>query len=281
MKKVKKKDFEQRFAQEEEELLALINESVCGATDYGEYLKPSVQWIASVNVKTGMLSEEKGILEWLIPNVPDRNGWGYDLKQYGIYHIKARKNIPIKLQSYMDPITNNCYMLTEILDDKVSDERLEAIKARISKPVRIQEEGIGIFELNHQNSFFEGQMDWLGAVCSVYLETDQENGDTAKEGLAVLKELSAKLKQWDSRLRKFAAQSLTDLANEWLQEKDGEDAATITEEDFAARLKISELMIYPEGDMVVYYHDDAMFWGHTVEVNANISGEILDADIAG
>ena len=39
-------------------------------------------------------------------------------------------------------------------------------------------------------------------------------------------------------------------------------------------------MINPEGDMVVYYHDDAMFWGHTVEVNANISGEILDADIA-
>lgn len=40
-------------------------------------------------------------------------------------------------------------------------------------------------------------------------------------------------------------------------------------------------IIAPDGDITLYYHDDDMFWGHAVEVDANISGEILDAEIVG
>lgn len=44
---------------------------------------------------------------------------------------------------------------------------------------------------------------------------------------------------------------------------------------------ISEIDIYKEGDMEIYYCDDDMFFGHIIIVYANISGEMSDASIAG
>lgn len=276
------KEFEKRFSEEVVELLVLTKEGVGGAAIDGDMLRPSLEFIASVNVKTGQLSREKGRLEWMIKNTPGRVGWGYNFVQFGIYHIKARKNIPVKLEPYMSKTVNNCYMVVEVLKENVSEPRLEEIKECLSKPVVIEEEGLGEFELNRQFSFFEGDIQWLGATCSVYLETDEEDGDTARQAMEVLKKLHSDLKRWDDSFRRFAAEKLTDLANDWLQEEEGDETpAAITKEAFADRLEISELSISPDGDITIYYNDDDMFWGHAVEVDANISGELSDAEIVG
>ncbi len=47
------KTFEQRFSEEVVEMLILTKESVGGASVNGDMLIPSLQFIASVNVKTG------------------------------------------------------------------------------------------------------------------------------------------------------------------------------------------------------------------------------------
>lgn len=277
-----KEEFENRFYEEVEELLILTKESAGGAAVIGDMLRPSLEFIASVNGKTGELSREKGRLEWLIKNVPGRAGWGYDFQQFGIYRIKARKSIPVKLEPYMSKTLNNCYMVLEILEKNASEPRLEEIREQISKPVIIKEEPLGEFELDRQFSSFQGDMEWLGENCGLFLETDEEDGDTANKALAILRELHKDLKNWDDKFRRYAAEKLTDLANEWLQEdEDGENADPITKESFAKRLEISEVSIVPDGDITLYYHDDDMFWGHAVEVDANISGEILDAEIVG
>ena len=101
MKKTTKKDFEKRFGEEVTELLVLTKEGISGAQVYKDYLCPSLEFIASVDLKTGILSHEKGHLEWLVKDVEDREDWGFDFKQFEIYHIKARKNIPITLQPYI------------------------------------------------------------------------------------------------------------------------------------------------------------------------------------
>lgn len=280
-KNMEQKEFEKRFCEEMVELLVLTKESVGGAAVLGDMLRPSLDFIAAVNVKTGELSREKGRLEWLIENIPGRKGWGYDFKQFGIYHIKARRNIPVKLEPYMSKTANNCYMIVEVVEKNVSEPRLEEIKEQISKPVVIVEEGLGEFVLDRQFSFFEGDVEWLDEVCHVFLETDEEDGDTAGKALAALKILHQDLKLWDDRFREYAADKLTSLANDWLQEEEGEEPAPITKESFAGRLEISELSIAPDGDITVYYDDDDMFWGHAVEVDANINGELSDAEIVG
>lgn len=275
-------EFEKKFKEEVLEMLILTKESAIGAAVYGDMLKPSLSFVASVNVTTGEFSCEKGRLEWMIENIPGRVGWGYDFKQFGIYRIKARRSIPVELKPYMTDIVNNCYMVVEVMEEDASEPRLDEIREKISKPVIIKDE-LGKFVLDRSLSWFEGSVEWLGDKCSVSLNTDEEDGDTAIKALSVLKELCNDLKNWDNRFRTYAADKLTDLANDWRQEeeKSDEDGEPITKDEFANRIEISELTITPDGDLTLYYNDDDMFWGHAVEIDANIDGELSDADIVG
>lgn len=272
------KEFEKRFEEEIRELIIVINSSANGAVVLGEYLQPSAEFIASVDTKTGEVSHEKGHLEWLIKNEPNRIGFGQDFKQFEIYRVKVRKNIPVKLEPYMSSVMNNCYMLLEVLEREISDDRLNDVKEELSKTVEIDEEGIGTFELDRDMSAFEGYIDWLGSECGVWLETDVEDGNTANQALNNLKELFKDIENWDKRVRTYAAQNLTELANQWLQDSDEEP---ITEESFASRIEISEIVVSPNGNLTLHYYDDDMFWGHIITIDANIDGKIEDAGIAG
>lgn len=161
------------------ELLVLIKANVGGAAVCGDMLKPSVEFIASVDGKSGELSCEKGRLEWMIPKTPGRTGGGFDFRQYGIYRIKARKSIPVTSEPYMSRTVNNCYMVVEIVEKDVPEPVLEEIREQVSKPVTIEEEGIGSFELDREFSSFQGAIEWMGEDCSVFLETEDEGGDAA------------------------------------------------------------------------------------------------------
>lgn len=44
----------------------LTKEGISGAQVYKDYLRPSLELIASVDLKAGILSHEKGHLEWLV-----------------------------------------------------------------------------------------------------------------------------------------------------------------------------------------------------------------------
>lgn len=268
MKKLR--EFEKRFFEEIVEMLVLTMEKVGGAAVYGDMLKPSVGFCASVDLKTGNFSEEKGRLEWMIKSTPDREGWGFDFDEYVVYSIKARKG------------DNNSYMVVDIVDDHVVDERLEKIRERISKPVVISDKILGEYTLDRHLSWFEGEIQRPEIECTVYLETDEEDGETAEKSLKVLRDLYNDFENYDEKFRSYAAKELTELANDWLEdEEDSEDIEEITEKDFAERIEISELTVSPDGDLTIYYNDDDMFWGHAIEVRANIDGTIDCADMVG
>ena len=83
-------------------------------------------------------------------------------------------------------------------------------------------------------------------------------------------------------MREFAAKKLTELANEWLAEDEENKAAEpFTEETFAKRITLSELTITSGGGFTAYYNDDAMFWGHTVEVSGSLKKGITYTNLAG
>lgn len=281
------KKLEKNFQEEVQDILILTNEKVMGASVVDDMLNPSLKFAASIDLQTGEFSNEKGLLEWLIPNVPDREVlWGYDFEQFEIYHVKARKRVPVKLEAYMSPTVNNCYMLVEVVNDGLSDPRLDELKSKLSAPVEINDELLGKFILERQFSWFSGNIDWLGNGCVVYLETDEEDGDTSEKAFNILKELYKDLEKWDNKFRTFAAEQLTELANDWLDgtyddESNYSEPEEITEEDFARRISIDELTVYPDGDLTLYYNDDDMFYGHVIAIDANINGELKSADIEG
>ena len=262
-----KKSFEERFEKEILELLVLTKSCVTGAACNGKFLTPSVDFVASVNVQTGEFSQEQGNLEWLIEDDPEREGWGYDFEQLQIYRVRVRKN----------SLINHYYMLVEVLEENVSEPQLDVLREQLIIPVKICDETMGTFVLDRTYSWFEGEIAWVQNKCQVYLATDEEDGDTAGKAHGYLKELYQNQEMWDEKIRQFAAKKLTSLANNWNEE----DEILITEKDFISRIFIRELSIEEDGRLTLYYDDDDMFFGHSIEIVGDIFGGIEDADIVG
>ena len=273
-------DFEKEFETEEYEMLILVQASCGGAVCIKDMLKPSVDFLASIDLRTGQLFHEKGCIEWLIKENNKRKGWGYEFEQYGIYRVAVRKCIPQKLQPYQLQYMNNRYMLIGVLEENASNEKLEALKEHYSKPVSMKNE-LGSFILDREFSWFEGSINWNGVDANVYLETDEEDGDTAEQAMTVLKSVIDNIMDNDTKYREFAAQELTGLANEWLSESDEGEEEEITQETFAKRMEISEVTVSPDGSLTLLYYDDDMFWGHVIEIMVEPNGEISSANIAG
>ena len=112
------------------------------------------------------------------------------------------------------------------------------------------------------------------------MDVDEEGSISAKAALETWKLLIADSREWDDKARKYAAEEMTDNANDWALDAD-ENAEEMTKEDFAKRLIISEVCVSGDGNFEIFYDDDDMFWGHVVIVSGNIETGIDDAYIAG
>ena len=280
-----KSKYEKRYEEQMRELLVLTGEYVGGAGSVAEGLwSPNADILGYVNLETGETVESEGYLSWLA-HEKDKDGWIYHLKDLTIYHIKCRKIKPEKVMKNAQPRFFNNFMLTEVVEREVENPALLKLLEKYKEVVVIEDGDCGTFTLERHFNWFAGTVDWLGEDCHVTLECDEENGTTADQALAQFKKIYANFKEWDQKFRAFAAEKLTELANDWQDEgyddEDGEDLAAITEESFAGRIVISELSIDAEGDYEVYYDDDDMFWDHVIIVSGSVDGGMEDAYIAG
>lgn len=151
-----------------------------------------------------------------------------------------------------------------------------------NQPVYLKDEQTGVFTLNREFSWFENlEFDWVDYICSVFLETDEEGGETAERALRYFKEIYAHMQEWDKKFRKFSAEELIDLGNDWLHPDGNEEMPELTKQEFADRISISEISISPDGEITAYYDDDEIFWGHIIEISASADGTLEWAGIAG
>ncbi len=85
--------------------------------------------------------------------------------------------------------------------------------------------------------------------------------------------------KWDADLRNFAAKELTKLACEWAEFE--EEAALITEESFAKRIRLSLIWMNSGTSFSAYFDDDDLFFGHSITVCGSPKKGLLSADIEG
>lgn len=142
------------------------------------------------------------------------------------------------------------------------------------------ENELGIFQLNRELSWFEGKINKNDMEVFVYLETDVEGGDCAEKAMNSLLEFSKNFEVLDEKYRKFAAEQLTELANDWL-ESANDPSGEILQEMFVQRIKMNEIIFYSSGKQTFYYDDNDMFWGHSIEITIDASGIAKGADIVG
>ncbi len=266
------KKFESKYDTTITELLVLTNQRVSGGHKEHDMIVPSLDFVASVNLETGELSQERGILQWMIPGAPWK-GWGFDFEQFQIYRIRVRKHK--KLKEY--------YLLLDILEENVSDPQLNPIKEHVSTPVTIEDGTLGTFLLEREYSWFVGAADWRGTKCNVYLITDEENGETAEKAYAYFQTLYQDREVWDDKFRQFSADELLELANDWYEysDDDFDVEMPIQRDEFLRRLSIASIEIYEEDSITVYYDADEMFTDHAIVIYAEIDGKISSADIIG
>ena len=264
--------FENKFEKEEKEITVLMKDHCNGASVMEKkWLRPSIDFAALYDDETEELKKETGRIEWLIKRDPDRKGFGYDFEQYGIYKLRVRKSL----------YSENTYMLVRVLEKDVQNEKLLDYRKRFSKPVLI-ETRYGKFELERAYSWFAAEIELGGLTSSVYLETDEEDGNTAKGALQAFLKMADSFAEFDKKNKEYAAQNLLGLANEWLEADEQEDKPEkITKEMFINAMEISEITVSSDGSISLLYHDGDMFWGHVIEISVEADGIISDANIAG
>ncbi len=272
--------FERGFAKEEMEITVLLKDGCKGAAiPEKKWLIPSAEFLAMLDNRSGEMIKEEGRLEWLIKDNPDRKGWGFDFKQYGIYRLLVRKCVPKELDSYQITSLNNTYMVIRILETDVQDDKLSEYKEYLSRPVVI-DTPYGLFVLDRSFSWFESEATLGGYDATVFLETDEENGDTAEGARKVFLETAEHFEEFDKKNKEYAVENLLELANEWQDSEEGEHEP-ITRETFMERIEISEMTVSPQGCISLFYSDGDMFWGHAIEITIESDGTYSDADIAG
>lgn len=119
------------------------------------------------------------------------------------------------------------------------------------EPVILKNE-LGEFKLDRNFNWFEGQMDYFGEKCPVYMRV--EEGETAVDiQFRKLKEIFHNLEDWDKQLKEYVSNELLELANEWCE----------------------------DGTVEIMFNDDNMFNEHTIVVDIDENGEFTGADIVG
>lgn len=276
-----RENFEKRFDTIEKEVLVLT-EGGTSSSRWGEnkLWQASVTVLAVVDVAADELTEKKCSLNWQMTEAENNNGKVFDIKGETIYRLRVQESLPFLSFGNEEIPRGNSLWVRAVLESDCSEARLEQILAEFRKPVILQLDAGEELLLDKSIGLFSGEGHWNGKECLINMDVDEESSVTAKDALETWKKLIANSQEWDDKARKFAAEEMTDNANDWALDAD-ENAEEMTKEDFAKRLMISEVCVSTDGNFEIFYDDDDMFWGHVVIVSGNIETGIDDAYIAG
>ena len=281
------KDIMTRFESEAHEyLLAVGGGNTSASKAKGQkYWGASAPILGNVDLTSGKKSSQRSSAQWALTDseYESREYFNY-LKQGGIYRVKG---LPPKLMEgdsfFNNPFRMGGVYVLEILEKGVQDEFLQGLIDEFNKPVVISSKLFGNMTLERSYGWFEGRGNWLGETIDVDISCEDEND--AKKLLPKLEEMFENAERWDKDIRTFAANELTELANDWLdaenEDEDGEQLPEITEEDFARRIKIVSIELDEDAEFTVFFDDDNMFLRHSVVVYGDLENGPNEANMEG
>lgn len=273
-------DFKKRYAPLEEELIILRHEGGGGAK-HGDFWVASAYFLAYIDEKTGILHKGNGRLVWPITEKEEKAGGCFNrFANETIYRVKARALLDKTIRQGMAESFFNQFYVTEILEKDAESPVLSELLAEYKKPVIVQDDLLGKLMLNKQFSSFEGAIKWQGRLVSLSLDVDTGGEGSWVETINAAKQMLTEQDRWSKEMGDFAAKKLSPLANEW-QADENETKPLITEQDFAKRIRLIELVMDAEGSFIAYHNDDDMFWGHSVTVYGNLESGIKSAQMEG
>ncbi|MFT3822614.1 MAG: DUF2262 domain-containing protein [Chitinophagaceae bacterium] len=95
-------------------------------------------------------------------------------------------------------------------------------------------------------------------------------------------EIAGKVNNWLNenfdKIKAFAAEKLLDIKNDsWLEE----DEIPLTSAAFANQIELDAITAFADGSLEIYFFDNDIFWGHSIQVSVDSDFVLSDADITG
>ena len=266
--------------EKEKEIIVLINSKGTFASkitsENESSLVANVELIAYIDCMTNELIKSNSKVEWPITTEDINKNFIYNIEKYHIYHLKVKE---------LDP---NNFLLVDVLERDLENQLLkETLKECEQKAaIIIEEPDLGKFTLDKNLKAFISKMDWLNPKkqINVSLNIGENSRIKALEKIGgffnTLEKLVANKKEWDKKLKIYAAENLIDLANELRKNLKGMfKFIKIWKWRFIGKIELINLDINPNGEFIATFDDKKLFVGHKIIINGNINGELLNSII--
>lgn len=138
----------------------------------------------------------------------------------------------------------------------------------------ITDDYLGILQYDRRFNSYEGKIkDNLDNEIEFTIDID----DNLEELIDYTRQLFKKYLNRDDELKLYAASQLLDIYNDVWNETDIE----ITEGEFASRMLLEGITVYSDRSMTFYYQDGDLFYGHSITIYLDESGNLESAQIEG
>ena len=173
-------------------------------------------------------------------------------------------------------------VLERNLENKLLKETLKECEQRAA--IVIEEPDLGKFILDKNLKAFLSKIEWINPKkqIDISLNIGENSRIKALEKVGAffvtLEKLVNNKKEWDKKLKVYAAENLVDLANELRKNLKGMfKFIKIWKWRFIGKIELICLDINPNGEFIATFDDKKLFVGHKIVVNGNINGEILNS----
>lgn len=266
--------------EKEKEIIALINSKGTFTSqiiaENKSLLVANAELIAYIDCATNELHKSKTKIEWLVAVEDSKRNFIYNIEKHHTYHLKVKE------------IDTDNFLLIDVLERDIDNELLkETLKECEQKAaIVIEDPDLGKFILDKNLKVFLSKMDWLNSKkqIEVSLNIGENTRIKALEKvgafLITLEKLISNKKEWDKKLKVYAAENLVDLANELRKNLKGIfKFIKIWKWRFIARIELISLSINPNGEFIATFDDGKLFVGHKIIISGNVNGELLNSVI--
>lgn len=139
---------------------------------------------------------------------------------------------------------------------------------------KITDDYLGILQYDRRFNSYEGT---IKDNSDNEIEFDINADDNLEELIDYTRQLFKKYLNRDDKLKSYAASQLLDLYNDVWNETNIE----ITEEEFASRMLLEGITVECDRTTTFYYQDGDLFYGHSITIYLDESGNLELAQIEG
>ncbi|MCM1289009.1 MAG: DUF2262 domain-containing protein [Clostridium sp.] len=169
----------------------------------------------------------------------------------------------------------------KVLEKNVSGTKLDKKQGKYLAPIHLEDDVLGKLVLEKSEGLFEGIYNFAGNDITIYIEVEWSSKATWKKPLSVARDFVEHIAKKDEDARKYIAEDneLFDAALECLD--DDCEINFSTPEEFANALsgRMKYIFVNQNGSYTIGYDDGYVFGGHEIDVDVNVKGEMVCADM--